>query len=883
MNQLHLLKNLGLAVVIVAIANRQVLAGDNIAKTNNRAESFVPITQIRRLSHIEHPYKSVKEWVIAQQQAPTSQIIQVTGVRLKPTQSGLEVILETSISDKLQTTLKSEGNTLTALIPNAQLQLASGNFLRSEKPIAGIAEVTIKNQDANSILLTITGETNSPKVELYDSDEGFILAVIASASSAQKPTPSPSPPIERDEEESPQPSSETPPSKPSASGEEPIELVVTGEQDGYRRSTATAGTRIEVPLRDLPLSIQVVPQQVLRDRGLTRVEDAIDNVSGVRRFVGFPFSTGYRVRGFARGYRNLRNGLPDESTHGFANVDRIEVLKGPASVLYGGNIPFSGVINTITKKPLDDPFYEIGFQVGSYDLYRPTLDFGGPLTNDRSVTYRLNASFEYSNSFVDFLYNRDYFIAPAITWRISPQTTLSLEYEYYQTTNRLFSAGYGGSISAQPEYLDLPRSRNFSEPDLSPSTTVTNWISYNFEHRFSDNWKIRQGFAALISDIDIGAERISGVLQRDRRTLNRTSIRGPQKNELYTLQNDLIGTFNTGSVKHNLLFGVQLSKFSYPFEREDARLAPLNIFNPVYGARPGNYTLTTDSENRDSSVGVYLQDFIELAPNLKLLAGIRFDSAHLFSVNRLPEPDVRREQTDTKFSPRVGIVYQPTDSTSVYFNYAQGFFPVRGLSRTGDTFQPEIGEQFEFGVKQDFGEQLSATLALYQITRQNVLTRDPEDPTGTFNIPTGEQQSRGVELDIVGEILPGWNIIAAYAYTDAKVTKDNRIPVGRRLPGVPYNSASLWTTYKLQSGNLKGLGFGLGLTYADEVAVNLVENQFDAPSYLRTDAAIFYNTDNIRVGLNFNNITNAKYFDTDNSSIVPKAPFTVLGSVIVQF
>ncbi|MEC4881434.1 MAG: TonB-dependent siderophore receptor [Scytonema sp. PMC 1070.18] len=878
MNQLHLLKNLGLAVVIVMIANQQALAEDNIAKTNNRAKYVVPITQRRHVSHIEHPYKSVKEWVIAQQEAQTSQIIQVTGVRLKQTQGGLEVILETPISDKLQTTLKSEGNTLTAVIPNAQLQLASGNFLRSEKPITGIAEVTIKNQDANNILITITGETSSPKVELYDSDEGLIFGVITSDSSAQKPTPSPSPSTERGEEESPKPSRETPPSKPSTSGEEPIELVVTGEQDGYRVPTTTTGTRIEVPLRDIPLSIQVVPQQVLRDRGLTRVEDAIDNVSGVRRFLGFPFSTGYRVRGFARGYRNLRNGLPDESTHGFANVDRIEVLKGPASVLYGGNFPFSGVINTITKQPLDDPFYELGFQVGSYDFYRPTLDFGGPLTSDRSVTYRLNASFEYSNSFVDFVYNRDYFIAPAITWRIGPQTTLSLEYEYYQTTNRLFSAGYGGSISAQPEYLNLPRSRNFSEPDLSPSTTVTNWISYNFEHRFSDNWKIRQGFAALISDIDIGAERISGVLQRDRRTLNRTSIRGPQKNELYTLQNDLIGTFNTGPVKHNLLFGVQLSKFSYPFEREDARLAPLDIFNPVYGARPENYRLTFDQENRDSSLGVYLQDFIELAPNLKLLAGIRFDSAELFSINRLT--NVRREQTETKFSPRVGIVYQPTDSTSIYFNYAQGFFPVRGLSRTGETFQPEIGEQFEFGVKQDFNSRLSATLALYEITRQNVLTPDPVDTT--FNIATGEQRSRGIELDIVGEILPGWNIIAAYAYTDAKVTKDNRIPVGSRLPGVPYNSASLWTTYKLQSGNWKGLGFGLGLTYADEVGVYL-PSQFDAPSYLRTDAAIFYNTDNIRVGLNFNNITNAKYFDTDNSSIVPKAPFTVLGSVIVQF
>ncbi len=886
MNQLHLLKNLGLAVVIVAIANRQVLAGDNIAKTNNRAKYVVPITQIRHLSHIEHPYKSVKEWLIAQQEAQTSQIIQVTRVRLKPTQSGLEVILESSISGKLQPTLKSEGNTLTALIPNAQLQLASGNFLRSEKPIAGIAEVTIRNQDANSILVTIAGETSSPKVELYDSDEGLIFVASASASSAEKPTPTPSPPAQRDTEGgegSPKPSRETPPSQPSASSEEPIELVVTGEQDGYRVEQTTTGTKIFVPLRDIPLSVQVVPQAVIRDRGLTRLEEFTENVSGVTRNPANPFSSGYRVRGFGRGYQQLRNGFTDTGSlaqHGFANVERVEVLKGPASVLYGGNYPLSGVVNTITKKPLDQPFYQVNFTAGNYDFYRPTLDIAGPLTANGSLTYRLNASYESANSFQDFAFHEDYFIAPAFTWRIGPRTTLTAEYEYFRFSNNLF----GASFPAEREFLRVPISRYLSEPDLGPTTGTVHWGYYDFEHRFSDNWKFRHGFSVRVADLDIGGERLaSTTLQANRFRLNRQSTKGPQNNQLYTLQNEAIGKFKTGPFGHNFLFGVELRRFTYSFLQRNAPLAAIDIFNPVYGDRPGAYRVSTFGENGNDSLGIYLQDLIELTPNLKVLAGVRFDSIYSFSENKLTNR--LTEQSKTKFSPRFGIVYQPTNSTSTYFNWAQAFFPNNGVSRTQEAFEPEIGEQFEFGIKQDFFDnRVSATLAFYQITRQNVLTADP-DPQfrDRFSVVTGEQRSRGIELDVAGEILPGWNIIATYAYTDAEVTKDNRIPIGDRLPGVPYHSASIWTTYELQRGTLQGLGFGLGLTYTGEFDARL-PNTFDLPSYLKVDAGLFYRQDNFRIGLNFKNLFSTKYYyiDSDGTALFPGSPFTVLGTVSVN-
>ncbi len=330
------------------------------------------------------------------------------------------------------------------------------------------------------------------------------------------------------------------------------------------------------------------------------------------------------------------------------------------------------------------------------------------------------------------------------------------------------------------------------------------------------------------------------------------------------------------------MFGVELARFKYGYDIFEAPLAPIDIFNPVYGARPGEFTLSFAGEQGGDNIGFYVQDLIEILPNLKILAGGRFDVVDSFYKDR-PTNTVVNEQTDSRFSPRVGIVYQPSQSTSVYFNWTNAFVPqIFSRSRTGEQFKPEIGEQFEVGIKQDFFDnRVSANLAFYQITRKNVLTPDPVDTN--FSIQTGEQRSRGIELDIAGEILPGWKIIATYAYTDVAVTEDNNPDlIGDRTAGVPEHSASLWTTYEIQNGNLQGLGFGLGLVYAGEREVSL-PNTFTVPSYLRTDASVFYRRSNYRVGLNVKNLFDVKYYEVDGFSLLPAAPLTVLGTVAVEF
>ncbi|MHC5856091.1 TonB-dependent siderophore receptor [Nostoc sp.] len=814
--------------------------------------SEVPITNIPQLSDIPRPPTSVKDWLA--QEVPQNQVIQVTGVRLNSTASGLEVILETP-TNQLQSTIKSEGNTFSAVIPNAQLNLPSGNSFRAENPRDGITEVVLVNQDANSILVTVKGTTSVPKVELLGSNQGLISPLVSNTSSSQQQTPN--------------------------QGQKPIELLVTGEPYSYKVPTASTGTKFSVPLRDIPLSVQVIPSQVIEDRQIVRQDDITDNVSGVQKVIGYGTASAYTIRGFADfGY--FRNGFrgPVGLTPGdTANIESIEVLKGPAAVLYGSGYTPGGLLNVLTKKPLDTPLYNTSFIVGSYDYYRSSLDFTGPLTTNNALLYRLNASYENAGSYRDFINNQNLLLAPALTWQIDKKTTLSTQIEY-QKSDFVFDSG----LPLVPQSLQIPISRSLAEPGANTSYLDSTSITYTLERKFSDNWSFKQGFNALLANLDLGSYTYyySPNLNANG-TVNRLILKGPEQSANYTLTNELFGKFSTGSINHNVLIGVELYRRQLSTNFTGAFIAPINIFNPVYGAQPGSFSsqLGLASQYGADDLGIYVQDLVEILPNLKLLAGVRFDSSNSFAKDS-PGGNLLNEQVDNKFSPRAGIVYQPSKTTSLYFNWSDYFNPVySSRSKTGELFKPQTSEQFEVGIKQEFLEnRLSATLAFYEITRQNLLTADPTNPL--YSIQTGEQKSRGIELDVTGQILPGWKVIGTYTYTDAFVSQDNTIPVGNRLIGVPYNSASLWTTYELQSSNLKGLGFGLGLVYSGDYEVAL-PNTFTVPSYLRADAALFYRRNKLRIGLNFNNVFNTQYYYTQIGALSPASPFNVRGSVSFEF
>ncbi len=848
-----------------------MITPDKVKGEATKAE--VLITNIPQLSDIPRPHTSVKDLLAQEQQ--NNEVQQVTGVRLNQTKSGFEVILETRTSDKLQTKITREGNNFIADIPNAQLRLTGSNLFRADNPASDITTLTVTNQDTNSIRLTVTGKAGIPKVELFDSNEGLVFGVITAVASTQQQQQPQTPQTQK-------PSGGTPSAKPSTQGNEPIELLVTGKQeDSYSVPDATTATKIPVPILEVPQSIQAIPRQIIEDRQVVRIDQTSENVSGVQRITGGQggiSSAGFRIRGFSSGYENFRNGFRDYgfySPRDIANVERIEFLKGPGSVLYGSTAIAGGLVNTVTKKPLDTPYYNANMTFGNYDFYRPTIDISGPLVADRSLLYRLNLAYENASSFRDFNKDESFFLAPALTWKINPRTNFTIELEH-QDYNYTFDRG----LPLVPQSLQLPINRFLGEPSRSDSNAHSTSITYNFDHQFSEKWKFRQGFNAVL---DHGRFQLFDFLSlaADGQTLNRRAALSPNDNqENYSLQNEVFGEFKTGPLRHNILVGLELSRFSLNFSFFRAPLASINIFEPRYGVQPGVFTLQVSQGQGVDNLGAYLQDQIEILPNLKLLAGGRFDSSDSFYKDRLLSKTIN-DQSVTHFSPRVAIVYQPSKTTSLYFNWSNSFNPVfTSTSRTGEQFKPETGEQFEVGIKQSFlNDRLLGTLAFYDITRQNVLTQDPADRN--FSIQTGEQESRGIDLDIAGQLLPGWKLIAAYSLIDASVIKDNRIPVGNRLVGVPENSASLWTTYEIQSGNLRGLGFGAGVVFAGKREVQL-PNTFKLPSYFRTDAAIFYQHSNYRISLNINNLFDIKYYEV-GTYINPGAPLTVLGKVSVNF
>jgi iron complex outermembrane recepter protein len=781
--------------------------------------------------------------------------VKVTGVKLERTETGLDITLETAAGKLLQvdaTQFRTEGNSLIADISNAVLALPDAPEFLAENPTADIATVRVLQQDVSNIRVSVTGTTDLPKTEVTLKTAGLAYSLNPEAD-------------EPDEE-----------------------IVVTGETQrrGYRVPNASTATKTDTPLRDIPQSIQVVPQEVLRDQNVKTLDEALRNVSGVTTYNGPDASidTAYNIRGFISNSNNfLRNGLRDggDKIQEFTlNIERIEVLLGPASVLYGNANP-GGTINIVTKQPLRDPSYTINATIGNNNFYEGTVDLSGPLNDSKTLLYRLNGGYQDRGSFIDFVKADIFAIAPVLSWDIGKRTRLTFEGEYVKRSAVNYTGLPAvGTVLSNPNGK-IPLNRFLDEPDGAIDTSLTK-VGYQLEHQFNDNWSLKNAFSARFLRSEPGNEFniVAGgsTLADDNRTLNRQAVDTVVDYKDYDLATYLTGKFSTGSIKHQLLIGVDLSSSFLGAERFSAIETAIDIFNPVYGNVSELSIDGFDFERLTETLGVYVQDQVTLIKNLKLLVGGRFD---LFRQSSQFNTDPEARLSGSAFSPRIGIVYQPIQPISLYASYSRSFAPVEGTAFGGDAFAPERGTQYEIGIKTEVNKQLSTTLAFYNLTRSNVLTTDPDNPE--FSIQTGEQRSRGIELSVSGEILPGWNILTGYAYIDAEITKDNTFPVGSLLYNVPQHSFNLWTSYEIQRGTLQGLGFGLGLFYVGERSAEL-GNDYQLPSYLRTDAAIFYKRDRFRFDLNFRNLFNIDYFaGSIGSTVYPGSPFTVQGKISWQF
>jgi iron complex outermembrane recepter protein len=815
------------------------------------AETITPALEVKPLAALPTsppPATTIQEWL---SQSSVSTPLQVTAVRINSSDDGLGIVLLTTEAGTLPVTLRREGNTAIADVPNAVLALPGQQEFQAENPSADVARVSVTQSAPSQLEVRVVGTTIAPAVTVRSEQN-----VAATAEN------------------------------PEAEEEPEEEITVTGAQAGspYFTPNATTGTRTDTPLRDIPQSIQVIPQQVLKDQQVVRFEEALRNVAGAT-VGGGNEGQGYfiGIRGF-QGIPTLLDGFRQYPINGgesiveTANLQQIEILKGPASILYGAIEP-GGVINLVSKKPLDQPTYAAELQVGSRNLFRPQVDLSGPLTTDGKLLYRFVGLASTQEPFRDFETNfRRLFVTPTLLWKISNRTDLTLQLQYL---NNRQPADFG-RIADGNRVLRAPRNFITGEPgDYTESSILS--VGYNFEHRFNENWKLRNTFRYLSrSFLQEFAFAFSPELDAGRLIRNYGGF--DVDAESYSLQTNLIGKFATGSVKHTLLFGVDLNHTKeVGFGAFDfANNLPLDISNPVYGLfpRPDLRSIPPFFSEKDirNRLGIYLQNQIDLLDNLKLLVGLRYDTVAQQTRSRGAS---EVSQNNDALIPRVGVVYQPIPALSLYASYSQSFNP-NGID-SGRTFKPERGEGWEAGIKAELlNRKLFATLAYFNIRKQNVVTSDPF----FVSFATGEQRSQGFDLDINGEILPGWSLIASYAYIDAEITKDKTIgQIGNRLTGIPRHNASVWTTYEIQKGSLKGLGFGVGFNIVGERFGDL-ENTFKLKPYTLVDAAIFYKRNNWRGAINFKNIGNVDYdagTPFGNTRIGVGEPFTVLGSISVEF
>lgn len=636
-----------------------------------------------------------------------------------------------------------------------------------------------------------------------------------------------------------------------------------GPVGGYVPVRSASGTKTDTPLIETPQSVSVISRERLEAQDADSFSEALRYTPGIQSEpFGFePRFTFLRIRGFDATTTGLyRDGLQLRNPN-FAGAfslepygaERIEVPRGPASVLYGQGSP-GGLVNFISKRPTREPLGEVELSVGSFDNYEAKFDFSGPLNDDASISYRLTGLARDGETQVDFIEDDRLFIAPALTVAFSDATSLMLLGEYKTDNTRSSQAlPADGTLRGNPNGR-IPSDRFTGEPDVDRYERDDYSLAYIFEHAAGESLTFRQKARYYANDLDDVSVFSSG-LQADQRTLDRSFFASFGELDGFTLDNQLQLAFATAAIWHKLLVGVDYQTITADSVQRFGPAPSIDIFDPQYGANVPNAPVFNDTETMQDQVGVYAQDQINLTDNFILSLGGRYDWADNEADNRLT--GTTTGQDDNEFSGRAGILYLSDAGWSPYASYSESFLPAIGTDANGDAFEPETGTQYEVGVKyQPVSSNSFITLALFDLTRENFTQTDP----ATFlQVQTGEVRSRGLEVEAVAGLDSGWNIVAAYTYLDAEIT-ESATPgeVGETPVQTPEHFGSVFADYRVTDGDWRGLGFGGGLRYLGSNFGD-VPNTVSAPSNLLLDAFLSYDWLQYRFAVNVDNVFNKDY------------------------
>jgi len=664
----------------------------------------------------------------------------------------------------------------------------------------------------------------------------------------------------------------------------------TGPVPGYIARRSAAGTKTDTPLIETPQSISVVTSDLMEAQGVQRVEQGLRYVAGVR---AEPIVDNRRGTYYVRGFKVDQNsqfldGLKLPYSGGYGgweiepySLERLEILRGPASVLYGQSSP-GGLVNQVSKRPQQEASGEASLELGNYARRQASLDMTGPLNADGTLLYRLTALARRSDTQTDYVSDDRDFVSPQITWKPSAATSFTLYAEAYRdrSGNSANFLPASGTLTSLGNGLKIPTELFTGEPGYDRFDRDQNLIGYEFSHQVSDALTLRQNLRygqMQVNYQDIGANATGGapLFVNGRYLLRRIGLNSDERFNAFTIDNQAQWKLRAGDVQHTLLAGLDYQSSKYNQRRGQlltGGISPepaLDIFAPVYGRFiPVAYQADTDVER--SQLGVYVQDQMRFAERWIAQVGLRQDSARVTTdVRSLANGALTHSETkDDRPTGRLGLLYEGASGFSPYASFSTSYDPTATTTlENGGAPKPTTGKQYEAGVKyQPAGSTSFSQLSAFDITQDNVLTTGSRPGVAS---QVGQIKSRGAEFEFTWAVTPRFNLLAALAHVDAEITKAGTLSqntVGLRPQLVPTNTASLWSDYRFGAGVLQGLKVGGGVRYTG--STNDQTGTLHVPSFTLVDLMASYDFNpSTRLALNIGNLFDREYVAGCDSAV----------------
>jgi len=693
------------------------------------------------------------------------------------------------------------------------------------------------------------------------------------------------------------------------------EVIITNSRSKAFPKQSTYVSKMPLKNIENPQVYNIVSSELMKEQAITSYDDALKNVPGIQKLWestgrGGDGGSYYSLRGFEV-QANIVNGLPGLTSGSLdpANIERIEVIKGPSGTLFGSSlVSYGGLINTVTKKPYSGFGGEVSYLAGSFGLNRVTVDVNTPLDDADNIAFRVNAAYQTENSFQDAGFRTSFFVAPSLSYKVNDKLSFLINTEFMseeKTTPSMLFLGRDTPLQyANLDELNYKTDLSFYSNDLPMKNPRFN-LQGQMNYKISDQWTSQtvlsrtstksRGYYSYIYDNENGNKDFALWITKENSQTATTDI-----------QQNFIGDFKLGNMRNRIVVGLDYFERNAMFggsgygllynvtaqgevrqldDQNPYNLTQTSVDKLLAGEAGPNYN------SKDATYSAYASDVLNITPTLLAMASLRVD---YFDTEGNIKTDAD-DYTQTALSPKFGLVYQPIqDKLSVFANYMNGFRNIAPSAMYdmdnnfigNQTFKPEHANQLELGIKGNlFSDKLNATLSYYDINVANLVVSGQ-----TFSSQGGEARSKGFEFDLNASPVKGLSIIAGYSYNDSKITKGEEANVwlqeGKRpFWAGPKNLVNLWANYKFEEGTLENFGLGFGGNYASENAIldSPVTGKFVLPDYTVINGSVFYNSNKFRVALNVNNITNKDYFNGGWSTVNPQKPRNVVASFAYKF